>query len=776
MSMYLVDNDTHIISVIRKTFLALMLSVSSAAFAEANLAGHRLTQSDERAVLWWVSSGWKVRPDEPVPDEKSDSMLVRAARNEAEAVQLVVRPKSDLAWFSVRIEDLVKPGGVIKSSDIDILRVRYVTTVMATDPSAAPGQWPDPLPPFSRPITLKADRNQPLWMRVKPPPGTPAGRYKADIILSGQDYSQRVPLTVEVYDFTLPNRMSLKTSFGFMPENVWRYQNIRTSADKRMVLEEYWANMAAHHISPYDPAPLDKIRTIWPKVKPPPSKFADWYNIRVVGNETHSGSGAMLLYDDNPELSVTTAYRPLIRIPANGLRLQFWYRTAIPEHRFLVTLEHYDRNGKWISGHNNDMVINGSGRWERFDHTITRYPKYTHSVKLKLRAAKWTRDGSLMGLVWMDDLSITNAKTGESFIARGDFEQQKRTQPVVPAQYLQPRMDFSAWDRAMARGIDHYNFNSVRLSVPGLRGDTKEGVMVPKLRGFTEQDPEYSILFDSYCRQLQAHLAQMGWLDEAFIYWFDEPSPDQYAFVKRGFDKLKKSCPGIGRMLTEQPEEPLYGGPNIYCVRSDLYDHTVAEKRRSEGDRFWWYICTGPKAPYCTLFIDHAATELRVWLWQAWKHDIEGILIWRSNYWTSSSAYPNTAQNPYEDPMSWVSGHGASPGAKRPWGNGDGRFIYPPEAAACANPPVAVLEGPVDSIRWEMLRDGIEDYEYLAILKRLLAAKKNSLSAQEYKEYSSLLDVPETITRDMTHFTKNPEQIESQRHKVARAIETLDRL
>ena len=37
-----------------------------------------------------------------------------------------------------------------------------------------------------------------------------------------------------------------------------------------------------------------------------------------------------------------------------------------------------------------------------------------------------------------------------------------------------------------------------------------------------------------------------------------------------------------------------------------------------------------------------------------------------------------------------------------------------------------VFEDPVDSIRWEMIRDGIEDYEYLAILDDLLESGTSS--------------------------------------------------
>ena len=151
-----------------------------------------------------------------------------------------------------------------------------------------------------------------------------------------------------------------------------------------------------------------------------------------------------------------------------------------------------------------------------------------------------------------------------------------------------------------------------------------------------------------------------------------------------GFAKLKRSCPRIARMLTEQVEPGLLGGPDIWCSISDNYDHARAEERRKHGEKFWWYVCTGPKAPYAGLFIDHPAPEMRIWLWQTFQRNIEGILVWETTYWTSNSAYPDAKQpqNPYTDPMSWTSGYSTPAGQRLPWGNGDGRFIYPPLAAA----------------------------------------------------------------------------------------------
>jgi len=133
-------------------------------------------------------------------------------------------------------------------------------------------------------------------------------------------------------------------------------------------------------------------------------------------------------------------------------------------------------------------------------------------------------------------------------------------------------------------------------------------------------------------------------------------------------------------------------------------------------------------------------------------------------------------QNPYEDPMSYVSGYDNPVGYVGYWGNGDGRFFYPPVDAMDGKKS---LSGPVNSIRWEMLREGIEDYEYLWLLRDKVNKLKESDSTKMsslIEEAEKLLEVPESITSSMTEFTKDPKPIYIQRENIARMIEELQNL
>jgi len=322
------------------------------------------------------------------------------------------------------------------------------------------------------------------------------------------------------------------------------------------------------------------------------------------------------------------------------------------------------------------------------------------------------------------------------------------------------KLDFAAFDAAAARYLDELGFNTFRLSIEGLGGGGQgkpwhDGTF----GGFKQGTPEYEALWGDYARQLADHLGQKGWLRKAFLYWYDEPERSDYAPVRRNNEQIKRLAPKLTRMLTEQPEPELIGAVDIWCPITPNYRADICHERQRAGEHVWWYVCCSPHAPYCTEFIDHAAVELRTWLWQTWGYGVEGILIWETNWWNQPTRFKSPArQNPWEDPMSYSE--------SGTWGNGDGRFLYPPNRDN--DRKQKFLDGPVNSIRWEILRDGIEDYEYFALLRELLKSKPDAAA-------EALLKVPPSVFTDMTHFNADPAPLLQHREKLARAIERLSR-
>jgi hypothetical protein len=184
------------------------------------------------------------------------------ARNERESVQLVVRSTNHLNQFQIACSALTGPDSAqIAAAEVEILQVMYVNVTQPSDGSSMKGLCPDPLAPISAPLELKPNFNHAFWFRVFVSTNAPAGAYRGNIELRAKGFQTKVPIELKVYNFALPDRMTCTTAFGFSPANVFQYHGLKSDSDKRLVLEKYWANLAAHHVSPYDPTPLDPIRT-----------------------------------------------------------------------------------------------------------------------------------------------------------------------------------------------------------------------------------------------------------------------------------------------------------------------------------------------------------------------------------------------------------------------------------------------------------------------------------------------------------------------------------
>ena len=212
----------------------------------------------------------------------------------------------------------------------------------------------------------------------------------------------------------------------------------------------------------------------------------------------------------------------------------------------------------------------------------------------------------------------------------------------------QARVDFDRFDRAAAKWLDGGRFNSFSLPLMGMGGGTFQSRHLGSLEGFPEGTPEHARLFRDYLGQIETHLRAKGWLPYAYAYWFDEPDPKDYDFVVAGMKRLKAAAPGLKRLLTEQPEPSLIGQVDIWCGLTPEWTRARVRERRQAGEEVWWYICTGPKAPYVTEFIDHPALERRLWPWQSWQYGISGILIWETLYWNSPLVYvAPAAQDPW---------------------------------------------------------------------------------------------------------------------------------
>jgi hypothetical protein len=198
--------------------------------ASASLAVGQVAPSSGGITVWVTDPLTRVQPSDSPGTLQSAS--IKAARNEYEAFQLVVRAPSGSSLSNVNVvaSDLVGPGR-IGQGHIKLYRAHYVTVTTPTPSSPYPpgGAYADALIPFTHPETgqplggrfpaapfpVSAGRNQPVWVDVYVPAGTPAGTYTGTVTVSASGVgSTTVPVTLTVWNFTLPTAATIKTAFG----------------------------------------------------------------------------------------------------------------------------------------------------------------------------------------------------------------------------------------------------------------------------------------------------------------------------------------------------------------------------------------------------------------------------------------------------------------------------------------------------------------------------------------------------------------------------------
>lgn len=216
-------------------------------------------ESSEQADVWYAAPTRKVREDEAPPAHGRDKVAWSCARNESEAIQLVVRPKRDGRIDSVSA-DLIGPDGrKLPSTAFDIRRAHYVSihepsTYIYGRPSRHQftGRLPDPLPKLTSAGFEAHGPNILIWIDVTVPKDAAAGAYSGTAAIRTDNGTIAVPLALEVWDFALPDRPACRTGFAvnrYAHQSLFPFHKVTTREDKYALSRAYVAEMASHRIS-----------------------------------------------------------------------------------------------------------------------------------------------------------------------------------------------------------------------------------------------------------------------------------------------------------------------------------------------------------------------------------------------------------------------------------------------------------------------------------------------------------------------------------------------
>jgi hypothetical protein len=255
---------------------------------------------------------------------------------------------------------------------------------------------------------------------------------------------------------------------------------------------------------------------------------------------------------------------------------------------------------------------------------------------------------------------------------------------------------------------------------------------------------------DDRLKALVRRLIDGGWFGKGYFYVVDEPASraayDQFIAVN---DRLRRiepryrivapfwSNPDFDAKL--KSKDLMLGRIGIWCPHLDYLGsepgfREFLKGRENAGESIWWYVCNNPREPYNNLQIDMAAMSHRTLPWQQKREGLRGLLYWSVNWWDKKFV-----NDPWQDMDTIGTGF-----------YGDGSLLYPGKNVG--------VDGPVSSLRLEVLRDGLEDFDYLALADRLLGPE----AARAYVA---------KVARTLSDYERDPMKLEQVRRELGAAIE-----
>ncbi|MBI3895005.1 MAG: DUF4091 domain-containing protein [Acidobacteria bacterium] len=314
------------------------------------------------------------------------------------------------------------------------------------------------------------------------------------------------------------------------------------------------------------------------------------------------------------------------------------------------------------------------------------------------------------------------------------------------------RLDWSWYDQEVGPFLDGKVFSKDE-PLFGARATTVE------IRTHKTTDTNEKKL--AYWREWVEHFAEKGWLDRLFYYVWDEPPLQNYPQVAERATLARRADARIRNLVTTSLDDSLKGVINIwaplincidpkpgfgdYCegraVRREVYEAEI-----EQGKGLWWYqscashgCSKGSGGDYFrgwpSYAVDVSAVANRIMPWLAWKYKVEGEL-----YFSMNEAFAHEI-----DPWESIYLFG---------GNGDGTLFYPGRSKQIGGS----TDIPVESIRLKLIREGLEDYEYLVLL-----------SQQRFSDFADK-QVSQMVTR-VYQWERDPEKLYAVRRELGERLE-----
>ncbi|RIK75229.1 MAG: hypothetical protein DCC67_15580 [Planctomycetota bacterium] len=199
--------------------------------------------------------------------------------------------------------------------------------------------------------------------------------------------------------------------------------------------------------------------------------------------------------------------------------------------------------------------------------------------------------------------------------------------------------------------------------------------------------PRYSAFLQQLLPQWKKFLDEERLLPHCYFHLADEPQNLENYRAAREF--LRREAPWMRVMDAVQ---------DVAVARQGLTDVPVAllnvsQSYAAAGIPHWVYYCCVPTGRHLNRFMDTPLPKIRMAGWTFYRLQAQGFLHWGYNYWSKLNDDQEQPIDPFTDAAA-----GASPGIPA----GDPFVVYPgPDGR------------PLDSIRWEVFAESLQDYALL---------------------------------------------------------------
>jgi len=240
------------------------------------------------------------------------------------------------------------------------------------------------------------------------------------------------------------------------------------------------------------------------------------------------------------------------------------------------------------------------------------------------------------------------------------------------------------------------------------------------------------------------HLREKGWLEKTVFHIADEPSNHNVMSWRQASEYIHKYAPSLRRIDAIETTH-CFDRLEIWIPKLDhlaaWYD--IYKKAQRQGYELWFYtVGIFQKGSYPNKTVDVPLIESRILHWLNYRFGLKGYLHWGFNHWT-------------DDPFK-------TPGKHR----GDGWHVYPKQ------------DGLINSLRWEQMRNGIQDYEYLWMLENKINKIRETLSERlstMIEPSRRPIEIASQAVKTMSQYCKDPNILYCAKRQVIEELLDLDK-